>query len=343
MIKNLLQEGFLLKKKGYYKHSIKAFYKALELDNTSLELLLEIADCYYLMNNEERTLSYIEQILNKNPMHVDSLKLLEKIFINKNALEEAEQTAKNIYCITNNIKDLAKILQLLNKQEKYNEIFEYNSSANSPEILYQKAYAKFKLNNYSEAEKFINEALSQNYDIDYLILKGKILLKLNKYTECLENLQNINTEIPNPHLYNLLGLLKINEADFKTALNYFLKAVKFEPGNDEFLYNCASTYFKTNNIDFAKKYYNLAISIKPDNPNYHFALANLYYSQKKYKRALKELNYDIFEAKLLKAIILHDTGYLAIAQKEFKKLAEIQQNNPVISEYLNKIKNELKI
>ena len=28
MIKELLQEGFLLKSKGYYKHAIEAFYKA---------------------------------------------------------------------------------------------------------------------------------------------------------------------------------------------------------------------------------------------------------------------------------------------------------------------------
>ena len=60
MIKNLLQEGFALKNRGHYKHAIEVFYKALELDNTSSELLLEIADLYYKMQNEERALSYIE-------------------------------------------------------------------------------------------------------------------------------------------------------------------------------------------------------------------------------------------------------------------------------------------
>ena len=33
MIKEILQEGFILKEKGYYKHAIEAFYKALEVDN----------------------------------------------------------------------------------------------------------------------------------------------------------------------------------------------------------------------------------------------------------------------------------------------------------------------
>ena len=65
MIKNLLQEGFALKEKGHLKHAIEVFYKALELDNTSSELLLEIADVYYRMGNEEKSLNYIEQILDK--------------------------------------------------------------------------------------------------------------------------------------------------------------------------------------------------------------------------------------------------------------------------------------
>ena len=86
MIKTILQEGFVLKSKGYYKHAIEAFYKALELDSTSAELLLEIAELYYLMGDEERALSYIESILDKNPTHIETLVLLKNIFINKKFL-----------------------------------------------------------------------------------------------------------------------------------------------------------------------------------------------------------------------------------------------------------------
>ena len=56
MIKNLLQEGFALKDRGHYKHAIEVFYKALEEDNTSTELLFEIADLYYRMQKELSTI-----------------------------------------------------------------------------------------------------------------------------------------------------------------------------------------------------------------------------------------------------------------------------------------------
>ena len=91
MIKDLLLEGFALKRCGHYKHAIEIFYKALELDNKSPELLLEIAELFDILGNEEKSLSYIEQVLNANPTHIRALKLLKKIFVDKKAYLEAEQ------------------------------------------------------------------------------------------------------------------------------------------------------------------------------------------------------------------------------------------------------------
>lgn len=341
MIKDLLKEGFILKSKGYYKHAIEAFYKALEIDNTSPELLLEIADTYYLMGEEEHAINYLELILDKNPTHIGSLKLLEKIFINKKAYSEAEQTAKNIYCISANPKDLANILSLLNKQKRYSEVFEYKTGGIIPDILYEIAYAKLFSGCELEAEELINKAIEDDSKSKYFILKGKTLFKQNRQEECNELLDSIPFDNDDADLLNFAGLVKQHKKDYKTALKYFLEALKINPSSAEYHYNCASTYFKADEITLAKKYYNTAISLEPENPNYHFALANLYYSQKQYKRALEELNLDLFEARLLKAIILYDTGYLAIAKKELGQLSKFENDNIIIKEYLNKIETEL--
>lgn len=343
MIKDLLKEGFILKSKGYYKHAIEAFYKALEIDNTSPELLLEIADTYHLMGEEEHALNYLELILDKNPTHIDSLKLLEKIFISKDALVEAEQTAKNIYLISQKTQDLASILELLNKQKRYQEVLDFETSAVSAEILYELAFAKLFSNQASEAEVLINKALKeQGSNQKYLLLKGKILFKQDRKDECLDILGSMVYDNQNADYLNFAGLVMQYCKDYKTAIKYFLEAVKVCPNSAEYNYNCASTYFKADDIKLAKKYYNTAISLEPQNPNYHFALANLYYSQRQYKRALEELSSDLFEARLLKAIILYDTGYLAIAKKELEALKKEDSNNPIINEYLNKIENELR-
>ena len=344
MIKKILQEGFLLKHKGYYNHAIEAFYKALEIDSTSLELLYEIAESYYLMGEEERALSYIEQILEKNPAHITSLTFLKNIFVTKSAWVEAKKTAENIYKITNKEEDFAEILKLLNKQFAYNEVIKMAPESNNSAICYELSVANFHINNLVEAETNINKALeSDSNNQKYLILKAKILFKMNRMEESADIINNIQIDFENADFLNFIGLIKQYECQFKTAIEYFKQAIKLAPQNDEYFYNCASTYFKTGDITQAKKYYNLAISLNPDNPNYHFALANLYYSEKQYKRAMEELKYDFFEANLLKSIILYDTGYVALAKKQLESLHSEQPENELINKYKNLIEEKLKI
>lgn len=343
MIKSLLSEGFALKEKGRYKHAIEVFYKALSLDNSSLEILLEIAELYFLLGNEEKSLNYIEQVLDKNPTHIESLELLERIFLNKNALSEAEQTAKNIFCISKDPNDLAKIFRILNLERRFEEIFEYNTSMINHKILYEKSYAKFFLHDYEQAKNFIKEAIKLKSDIKYKLFYAKICYAQGKKDQYVEIIESIPSDDSNAELLNFKGLAEAYQEHYLTAIEYFKSAIKVNKKNDEYYYNLANSYFKLGETALARRNYNIAISIAPEKHNYHFALANLYYSEKHYKRALEELYEDSFESKVLKSIILYDTGYLALAKKEFAELAKIEPENPFIIDYLNKINADLKL
>ena len=57
--------------------------------------------------------------------------------------------------------------------------------------------------------------------------------------------------------------------------------------------------------------------------------------------ALGELNYDFCEARILKSIILYDSGYLALAKNEIEKLTQEYPENILIKEYQKKINEEL--
>lgn len=343
MIKKIIQEAFVLKQNGYYKHAIEAFYKALELDNTSLELLLEIADSYYLMSDEEHALNYLEQILEKDPAHIDSLKLLKKIFIKKQAWTQAEQTAKNIYCISKDINDLVDIFEFLNKQNRGEEIFEYEIEKFNHKIYYEMAYAKLQVRDFIKAEEFINKALELEVNNKNLLLKGTILFKQNKEEDCYQIVEDFDENTLEAAQNNFIGLILQYKGEYKKAIKHFLESIKQNPKVDEYYYNCASTYFKMGDNAQAKNYYNLAINLNPENQNYHFALANLYYSEKQYRRAMEELDYDFFEANLLKSIILYETGYVALAKKSLEKITNERPENLVIQEYMRKIEEALKI
>ncbi len=342
MIKDLIKEGFILKEQGYYKKAIEFFYKAIEQDNTSLELLIEIAELYYLIHNEEKALGYIEKILDKNPTHIKSLELLKQIFIDKSAYSEAEQTAKNIYCITHKSKDLLEIFKLLNKQCKYDEIFEYKSIEYSDKMSYEYAYAYFNKQDYANAEQEILKYLN-TYQNDHkgLLLLGKIYYTQNKKEKCVELLDQLNKEEnKDSETLNFIGLIKTFQNKLKEAESYFLEAIK-KNKESSYYYNLANVYLKEGELEIAKRYYNLAISLAPKNHNYHFALANLYYLQKHYKKALEELTEDFIEGNILKSIILYETGYLALAKQELTRLSKIQPDNEIIKEYQEKINMEL--
>jgi len=342
MIKNLLQEGFILKQRGHFKKAIEVFYKALEEDNTSSELLLEIADLYYKLNDEERSLGYIEQILDRDPEHINALKLLKQIFIDKNALAQAEQTAKNIYCISNSENDLAEIFRLLNLQGKFDEIFEYNVEVSNNAVRLEQAKGLYRKQDFNKAEELTEKILSETPENqEALLLLGQIYYAQNKKDRCISLVEKLSDKNDNPELLNFCGLIEDYQGNYKEACKYLQKAIKLEANNDKYYYNLANMYFKQGDTGYAKRYYNIAIALNPDNKNYHFALANLYYSEKHYKRALEKLPDNLFEANLLKVIILYDTGYLALAKQELNRLFEQCPDNAILQEYTSRINKEL--
>ena len=340
MIKDLLQEAFALKESGHCKHAIEIFYKALELDNSSSELLLEIADLYDKIGNEEKALSYIEQILDKDPTHVDALKFLKRVFEKKEAWQEAEQTAKNIYCISHNPTDLAEIFKLLIKQNKFDEIFEFKFKTEDKYVCLELARAYYYKKDFTKALEILTKIQPQMSDNqDFLLLLGQCCYYSNQKDRCIEIIGQFKAK--NAEQMNFLGLVETYLENYKEAVSYFNNAIKQNRLNSEYYYNVANVYFKQGELALAKRNYNLAISICPENQNYHFALANLYYSEKHYKKALEELEGNFFEARFLKAVILYETGYLALARKELSELALEFPNKEMVNEYMTRINSEL--
>ena len=190
---------------------------------------------------------------------------------------------------------------------------------------------------------FIEKALEMENSDKFLLLKSKILFKKNSINESAKILDLIKYDEEDADYLNFAGLVKQYDYSLNEALNYFKQALKIAPNNHEYCYNLASTYFKKGEVSSSKKYYNLAISLAPENPNYHFALANLYYAEKQYKRAFEELKYDFYESNLLKAIILYDTGYLALARKILSKLENERPEDTILLDYKKRIENDLKI
>ena len=74
-----IKQAFELKETQNFKPAIEMLYKALELENDNVEILYQIAELYFLLNNYSRASHYLEKIFQLNPNHISALKLTRTI------------------------------------------------------------------------------------------------------------------------------------------------------------------------------------------------------------------------------------------------------------------------
>ena len=80
-ILNYIKRAFELKSQECYKQAIEMLYKALSLEADNNEILYQLGELYYLLHNYPRALQYIQQVLEKDSVHLQALKLLKNIYI----------------------------------------------------------------------------------------------------------------------------------------------------------------------------------------------------------------------------------------------------------------------
>ena len=74
-----IKQAFELKEQKYFKPAIEMLYKALELEGDNIEILFQIGELYFLINNYSRALQYLDRVLSLNDSHAETLKLLRTI------------------------------------------------------------------------------------------------------------------------------------------------------------------------------------------------------------------------------------------------------------------------
>jgi len=90
-IVNFIKKSFELKNQGFYKPAIEMLYKALSIDNENLEILVQLAHLYKLLGNAQRSIYYIEKVLEINSNHLDCLFLLKELYLQQNNLKSASE------------------------------------------------------------------------------------------------------------------------------------------------------------------------------------------------------------------------------------------------------------
>ena len=105
-----IKDAFELRAQELYKPAIEMLYKALSMDNDNVEVLFQLGELYSLMHNYPRAIGYLEQVLEQNTNHKDTLKLIQKIYYKEQKFEDALQYAERIFSIEKNSENLKEIV-----------------------------------------------------------------------------------------------------------------------------------------------------------------------------------------------------------------------------------------
>lgn len=335
-IMDYIKKSFEFKRQGFYKQAIEMLYKALVLDNDNVEILAQLAELYYLLENFERAEHYATKTLELDASNLLALNLCKDVSVQRKDFRKAEDIANRIYEIAplpENICEIIKIASELNDFEKIKS-FEHCSQDLTDTVLYEIAKAYYKNFDFDTTTKYLERAKSLNPDnTDVALLLAKIYYSKKEFDRAREIFYELEHKTENDDVWNFIGLFKLDELKLEDAIKYFLRAYDLNPKNPQYAYNLAHAYFLSGLSDEAIVYFNKAICQSPDNLDYHYSLAYLYFHEKLYDKSLFELKFikskdeNYIEATVLYALINSIKGDYIGACRDLEYVIEIDPNN----------------
>lgn len=288
-----IKQAFDLKSQKCYKQAIEMLYKALELENDNPEILFQLGELYFLLRNLPRASHYLEKVLQKNENHIETLKLMQKIYVFSDEKELAFKTAEKIFELQKNPENLVELIKTSAKTNNFKKIEALeNSDQTNDKVLFEIANAYYGNEDFATAKNKLEKALNINpQNDDALVLLGKIYFDENNFEKSKEIFNSFPKTTENAEVLNYLGLFALEDLKFIEAIKYFSKASNLNKKNHKYLYNLGNAYFYNGWIKEAVQSYVQAICMAPDNLGYRSSLAYLYYEQKNFEKAQKEIDY----------------------------------------------------
>ena len=327
-----IKKAFEYKELGDYKCAIDFFYKALTLDANSSEIMTELAELYSLLSQDDRALSFYEQIVSKN-VHNDIVSYKYALLLKKmKKYQEAKNVLMSLFQEEYELLDVSKdLFEVFICLEQYQELIDtYNLKyikLNDSFVFYYVGFAYEKLGREQLAEEFFHK--SYNLSVDNVkagISIVGLLFENQKYQEAEELALNLLQYSENDRLFYYIAEIKYMNYDFDSALKHYSYAIKLNDKCGLYFFKLGLTYTFKNYYKEAEESFCNALVLEPDNLTYNYALAYLYYLNDKF----------LLSEKLVDSILeVDDNHVLAVS---LKILLEIENDRVIFcSDLIDKL------
>jgi tetratricopeptide (TPR) repeat protein len=311
-----VKHAFELKSQNCCKQAIEMLYKALELESDNTEIIAQLGELYYLLNNHERAEHYLKKVLDKNPAHIESLQILRDIRIAEKDYDKALVLACSAYEQSSSVPNLSALIKILSKLDRLDEIKKL-AAKRRDEAAYDYACALYEHAEYSKAQQILIAAPKTP---EVLLLLGKIHFDDGKFDSARKVLEKLTPDTDKPELnaeiLNYKGLFALEDMKFIEAITLFSKATTSDAQVPVYFYNLGNAYFYNGWLEEAAKTYLKAVCMTPENMDYRYSLAYLYYESAQFERAQSETDFILSnEQKHANATVL--SALLKLRSKDF--------------------------
>lgn len=348
---NYIKKAFEYKEHECYKQAIEMLYKVLETESDNIEILFQIGELYVLLHNYNRAVQYLEKVLVIDAKHLPSLKLLLKVYLRQDELQDAKKLALSAYEIEKSPANLKSLVKILGELKDFDEIEKYkDDECMDSSCLYAWAEASYKSGKVKEAKELIEKACSlDNNNADCKVLLGKIYFDESEFDKSREIFESFGKNSQDADVLNYLGLFALEDTNFVEAIKFFSRASNIDKNNPVYFYNLGNAYFFNGWHEEAVNAYQKAICLKPDNADYRYSLAYLLFEDKEFDKAKKEVDIVLennpkhYQARVLAALLKFENKDFLGAQKILEENIKDGSQDDFTLISLGKVYSELDI
>ena len=301
----LLKEAEYFYEYEAYDLALENYNSALKLDSANNFPVLRIADCYMAMNDTSKAVSILENQLARNKKDEVILSTLGEIYLWQEDFNKAEKflvEAAELYDYTPNIR--FNLSQVYIGKKEYKKALEYITKA---------------INGSEENTEYIN-------------IRRKLYLQLNQPDLAKVDYERILYIDPYffPDYAEKANTAK-ESGNFQSAIEYYKRALKFDPTNKELLINRGWIYNELQEYDSAYSDYDILVKLYPDYYNYFnraYALDGLGRIEESIKDYTVSISYkdDYYISYNNRGYEYYQLKKYELAEKDYTKSIEIKED-----------------
>lgn len=299
---SIIKNSFLEIENKNYKSAIEMLYPKLVDYPDNIEIITQIAKCYYLMGEKEQAVEYYEKAFELDNYSTVILDPLIELKIKQYKYNEAESYAQYYLECKDRVYAIQMYLETLLAIKHYDRVIEFSNSINEAE-LNSSAYSTIteaiiekgkadKNTDIENAQYYASKAIeSDRNNVNALCVLAKCYVEKEEYQKVYEIYNNNPALQSSSEFISIIGYIKYLTGDYATASEYYSKAIELNDTNITNYNNLATAYVQQGWFKEAEIVAKRGLAIKEDCVDLRLTLANIYYMKNDFDKTLLTLAY----------------------------------------------------